>query len=93
MDLSLESKIFRPETHRSKVIYRGPNSVCFWAEISVQSPAFPGPKSRPRVQRFQNAILNRHIQNIMAPESVDSKDLYHLNCTFIDLYMWMCCMF
>ncbi len=48
-------KIFRPETHRSKVIYRGPNSVCFWAEISVQSPAFPGPKSRPRVQRFQNA--------------------------------------
>ena len=36
------SKMFRPETHRSKVIYRGPNSV---PEISVQSPAFPGPKS------------------------------------------------
>ncbi len=26
-------------------------------EISVQSPAFPGPKSRPRVQRFQNANI------------------------------------
>ena len=25
-------------------------------EISVQSPAFPSPKSRPRVQRFQNAV-------------------------------------
>ncbi len=31
------------------------NFVCFWAEISVQSPAFPSPKSRPRIQRFQNA--------------------------------------
>ena len=49
VDLSLESKLFRPETHRSKVIYyRGPNFVCFWAAISVQGPAFPGPKSRPR---------------------------------------------
>ncbi len=30
--------------------------MCFWAEISVQSQAFPGPKPRPRVQRFQNAV-------------------------------------
>ncbi len=44
-----------PETHGSKVIYCEPNSVCFWAEISVQSPAFPGPKHKSRVQRFQNA--------------------------------------
>ena len=34
------------------------NFVCFWAEISVQSPAFPGPKCRSSVQRFQNAYFN-----------------------------------
>ena len=33
------------------------NFVCFGPKISVQSPAFPSPKSRPRVQRFQNALL------------------------------------
>ncbi len=29
--------------------------LVFWAEISVQSQAFLGPNSRPRVQQFQNA--------------------------------------
>ena len=51
----LESKVLRPKTHGSKVRKLAANFVCFWAEISVQSPAFPGPKSRPRVQQFQNA--------------------------------------
>ncbi len=41
--------------HRSKVKKIAANFVCFWAEISVQSPAFPDPKSRPKVQQFQNA--------------------------------------
>ncbi len=35
------------------------NFVCFWAEISIQSPAFPGPKHRSRVQRFQNAFSHK----------------------------------
>ncbi len=41
----------------------------FWPrfpEISAQSPAFPGPKSRPRVQRFQNA----HFQTIVGDLSI-----------------------
>ncbi len=58
-------KTFRPETHRSKVIYHGPNSVCFWAEISVQSPAFLGPKSRPRVKRFQNAHFKAQMIHLL----------------------------
>ncbi len=53
---NLESKVLMPKTHRSKVRKIATNFVCFWAEISVQSPAFPGPKSRPRVQRFQTAL-------------------------------------
>ncbi len=35
--------------------------VCFWAEISVQSPAFPGPKHKSRVQRFQNAQISSNV--------------------------------
>ncbi len=47
--------IITKKTLGSKVGKISENFVCFWAEISVQSPAFPSPKSRPRVQRFQNA--------------------------------------
>ncbi len=61
------------ETHRSKVIYCGPNSVCFWAEISVQSPAFPGPKSRPRVQQFQNAKYFGHYTKTMQTNKQTNK--------------------
>ncbi len=55
MDLSFESKVHWPKTLGSRVEKIAENFVCFWDEISVQSPAFPSPKSRPRVQRFQNA--------------------------------------
>ncbi len=44
------------------------NFVCFWAEILVQSPAFQSPKSRPRVQRFQNAkYIMGHLSSCAAP--------------------------
>ncbi len=48
----------RPKTHKIcciHVLISDLCVVCFWAEISVQSPAFLGPKHRSRVQRFQKA--------------------------------------
>ncbi len=46
-----------PKTHKICNLYIAANFACFWAEISIKSPAFPGPKCRSRVQQFQNALI------------------------------------
>ncbi len=55
-------RYFDPKTQKniSLLCVFGP----IFPEISVQSPAFPGPKHKSRVQRFQNACINRVGPNI-----------------------------
>ncbi len=78
--ITLDSKILRRETHRSKINTWMQLILCVFGpifpEISVQSPAFPSPKSRPRVQRFQNAFFSRGRKN---PENRPGKKQESIN--------------
>ncbi len=67
VDLSLESKSLRHKTHRSKINTCIQQLLCVFGprfpEISVQSPAFPSPKSRPSDSRMPSIIAIKSRNN------------------------------
>ncbi len=64
-----------PKTHKIAADF-----LCFGAESSVHSPAFPGPKSRPRVQRFKNAYFGVCMGSCRAMLGVSPFFKCHMYC-------------